>query len=146
MKEQSECGMLCPGWQKWHGMLCPGWQKWHGMFCPGDKNSMGCFVRGGISLWDVCPGWQKMAWNVLSPDVLSSSQLKYNTANEKKSDGIVLRKAHFLMRPKVEHILFFYDRVYVFVYCLSGKGRNYFWKGSTGPLVLFNPGQFHRPI
>ena len=23
------------------------------MLCPGDKNSMGCFVRGGKSSWDV---------------------------------------------------------------------------------------------
>ena len=28
LKEQSECGMFCPGWQKWLGMFCPG------MFCP----------------------------------------------------------------------------------------------------------------
>ena len=41
LKEQAECGMFCPGWQKWHGMLCP--------------------------------GWQKMAWDVLSRDVLSGS-------------------------------------------------------------------------
>ena len=72
--------------------------------------------------------------------VRGQKELKYNTANEKKGDGNALRKAHFLMWPKVEHILFFYDRVYVFVYCLSGKGLNHFRKGSTGPLVLFNPG------
>ena len=24
LKEPSECGMFCPGWQKWHKMLCPG--------------------------------------------------------------------------------------------------------------------------
>ena len=57
-----------------------------GCYVRGDKNSMGCFVRGGKSLWDVlsgvanlcgmfCPGWQKMAWDVLSRDVLSGSPL-----------------------------------------------------------------------
>ena len=42
--------MFCPGWQKWHGRFCPGQQKWHGEFCP---------------------GCHKMAWDVLSRDVLS---------------------------------------------------------------------------
>ena len=48
LKKQSEYGMFCPGWQKWHGMLCPGWQKWHGMLCPGWQKQRGMF----------CPGWQ----------------------------------------------------------------------------------------
>ena len=46
-----------------------------GCFVRGDKNSMGCYVRGDKSLWDFCPGWQKMAWDVLSRDVLSGSLL-----------------------------------------------------------------------
>ena len=37
---------------------CTG-KKWHGMLCPGDKNSVGCFVRGGKSLWDVLSGVSK---------------------------------------------------------------------------------------
>ena len=37
---------------------------------------MGCFVRGGISLWDVLSGVSKMAWDVLSRDVLS--YIRYN--------------------------------------------------------------------
>ena len=54
LKEQSECGMFCPGWQKWHGTLCPGWQIF-----------AGCFV------WGV----KKKARDVLSQDVLSGSHL-----------------------------------------------------------------------
>ena len=69
LKEQSECGMLCPEWQnhmawevmsgltktvwdvmsgmtKQHGMLCPGWQIFVGCFVQGVKNGMGCFVPG----------------------------------------------------------------------------------------------------
>ena len=56
-----------------------------GCFVRGEKNSMGCFVRGDKTAWDVlsevanlcgmiCPGWQKMAWDVLSRDVLSGSR------------------------------------------------------------------------
>ena len=41
------------------------------MFFRGDKNYMGCFVRGGKSIPDVLSGCQKMAWDVLSQDVLS---------------------------------------------------------------------------
>ena len=68
LKEQSECGMFCPGWQKrhgmlclgrqkQHGMLCPGRQKQHGMFCPGWQIFVGCFVRG-VKKWHgmFCPG------------------------------------------------------------------------------------------
>ena len=56
---------------------CP-WPK-----CPTfGKNGMGCFVQVTKTAWDVlsgvanwcgmfCPGWQKMAWDVLSRDVLS---------------------------------------------------------------------------
>ena len=57
-----------------------------GCFVRGDKNSMGCFVRVTKTAWDVlsevanlcgmfCPGCQKMAWDVLSRDVLSGSRL-----------------------------------------------------------------------
>ena len=45
LKEQSECGMFCPGCQKWHGMLCPGMTK---------------------TAWDVLSGVTKTAWDVLS--------------------------------------------------------------------------------
>ena len=80
LKEQSECVMFCPGWQKWHGMLCPGWQKQHGMLCLGWQKQHGMF----------CPRWQiflgclsgvsKKAWDVLSKDVLSSSHGKVTTS------------------------------------------------------------------
>ena len=57
LKEQSEYGIFCPGWKKWHRMLCPGWQKQHGMFCPGWQIFVGCFVRG-VKKWHgmFCPG------------------------------------------------------------------------------------------
>ena len=63
LKKQSEYGMFCPGWQKWHGMLCPGWQKWHGILCPGWQKQrgwqifVGCFV-GVVKKWHgmFCPG------------------------------------------------------------------------------------------
>ena len=56
-----------------------------GCYVRGDKNSMGCYVRGDKTAWDVlsgvanlcgmfCPGYQKMAWDVLSRDVLSGSR------------------------------------------------------------------------
>ena len=48
-----------------------------GCYVRGDKNSMGCFVRGGKSLGMFCPGCQKMAWDVLSRDVLSGSRQKH---------------------------------------------------------------------
>ena len=35
LKEQSECGMFCPGWQIFVGCFVQGGKKWHGMFCPG---------------------------------------------------------------------------------------------------------------
>ena len=66
-----------------------------GCFVRGGKNGMGCYVRGDKTTWDVmsgvtktawdvlsvvanlcgmfCPGCQKMAWDVLSRDVLSGS-------------------------------------------------------------------------
>ena len=68
LKEQSECGMLCPGWEKRHGMLCPGWQKRHGMLCPGWQKQhgmfclrwqifVGCFVQDVIKWHGMfCPG------------------------------------------------------------------------------------------
>ena len=42
-----------------------------GCFVQGGKNRMGCFVQGGKSLRDVLSGVSKMAWDVLSRDVLS---------------------------------------------------------------------------
>ena len=68
-----------------------------GCFVRGDKNSMGFMSGATKTAWDVmsgetktawdvlsgvanlcgmfCPRWQKMAWDVLSHDVLSVSQL-----------------------------------------------------------------------
>ena len=46
-----------------------------GSYVHGDKNSMGCFVQVGKFLWDVLSGVaKKMAWDVLSRDVLSGSR------------------------------------------------------------------------
>ena len=42
-----------------------------GCYVQGDKNSMGCFVWGGKLMRDVLSGVAKMAWDVLSRDVLS---------------------------------------------------------------------------
>ena len=43
-----------------------------GCFVRGDKNCMGCFVWGGKLMRDVLSGMaKKMAWDVLSRDVLS---------------------------------------------------------------------------
>ena len=42
-----------------------------GCFVRGDKNCMGCFVPGGKLMRDVLSGVTKMAWDVLSRDVLS---------------------------------------------------------------------------
>ena len=72
LKEQSECGMFCLGWQKWHGMLCPGWQKQHGMLCPGWQKQHGMFCPGWQISGMFCSGCQKMA-----RDVLSRSQTLY---------------------------------------------------------------------
>ena len=44
-----------------------------GCYVWGDKNSMGCFVLVANLCGRFCPGWQKMAWDVLSRDVLSGS-------------------------------------------------------------------------
>ena len=46
-----------------------------GCFVRDDKNSMGYFVRGGKSLWEFLSWVSKMAWDDLSQDVLSGSQL-----------------------------------------------------------------------
>ena len=53
LKEQSECGMFCPGWQNGMGCYVQGDKNSMGCYVRGDKNSIGCFVRGGKSLWDV---------------------------------------------------------------------------------------------
>ena len=56
-----------------------------GCYVWGDKNGMGCYVRVTKTAWDVlsvvanlcgmfCPGCKKMAWDVLSRDVLSDSR------------------------------------------------------------------------
>ena len=42
-----------------------------GCFVRDDKKCMGCFVLGGKFLRDVLSGVSKMAWDVLSLDVLS---------------------------------------------------------------------------
>ena len=69
LKEQSECGMFCPGRQNGMGCYVPGDKNSMGCYVRGDKKSMGCFVRDGKPLWDV------LAWDVLSRDVLSGSRL-----------------------------------------------------------------------
>ena len=59
-----------------------------GCYVRGDKNGMGCYVRVTKTAWDVlsgvanlcgvfCPGCKKMAWDVLSRDVLSGFRNKY---------------------------------------------------------------------
>ena len=53
------------------GCYVQGGKNGMGCFVLGDKNCMGCFVPGGKLMRDVCPGCQKMAWDVLSRDVLS---------------------------------------------------------------------------
>ena len=72
LKEQSECGMFCPGWQKWDvmsGVTKAAWDVISGVtktawdVLSGVANLCGMF----------CPGWQKMTWDVLSRDVLYSS-------------------------------------------------------------------------
>ena len=58
LKEQSECGIFCTGWQRlaWDVMtgvtktawdVMSGVTKQHGMFCPGWQIFVGCFV--GVS-------------------------------------------------------------------------------------------------
>ena len=53
------------------GCFVRGGKNGMGCFVRGDKNCMGCFVGGGILMRDVLSGVAKMAWDVLSRDVLS---------------------------------------------------------------------------
>ena len=53
------------------GVLTAIMHKWIGMLCPGDKNCMGCFVRGGKSMWDVFSGVSKNGMGSFVRDVLS---------------------------------------------------------------------------
>ena len=53
------------------GCFVRGGKNGMGCFVRGDKNCMGCFVRGGKLMRDVLSGVAKMAWDVLSRDVLS---------------------------------------------------------------------------
>ena len=53
------------------GCFVRGGKNGMGCFVRGDKNCMGCFVRGGKLMRDVLSGVAKMAWEVLSWDVLS---------------------------------------------------------------------------
>ena len=66
------------------GCFVRGGKSGMGCYARGDKNSMGCYVRGDKNSMGClsgvanlcgmfCPGCQKMAWDVLSRDVLSSS-------------------------------------------------------------------------
>ena len=66
------------------GCFVRGGKNGMGCYVRGDKNGMGCYVRGDKTAWDVlsgvanlcgmfCPGCKKMAWDVLSRDVLSGS-------------------------------------------------------------------------
>ena len=54
-------------------VFCQGGRNGIGFVVWGDKNSMGCFVWGCKSLFGV----SKMAWDVLSLDVLSGSPIVY---------------------------------------------------------------------
>ena len=67
------------------GCFVRGGENGMGCYVRGDKNSMGCYVRGDKNSMGClsgvanlhgmfCPGWQKMAWDVLSQDVLSGSR------------------------------------------------------------------------
>ena len=60
------------------GFSVRGGKKGMECFVQGDKNCMGCFVLGGKSMRDVLSGCQKMAWDVLSRDVLSFIHLRSN--------------------------------------------------------------------
>ena len=53
------------------GCFVRGGKNGMGCFVQGDKNCMGCYVWGGKLMRGVLSGWQKMAWDVLSRDVLS---------------------------------------------------------------------------
>ena len=53
------------------GCFVRGGKNGMGCFVRGDKNCLGCFVRGGKLMRDVLSGVAKMAWDVLSRDVLS---------------------------------------------------------------------------
>ena len=67
------------------GCFVRGGKNGKGCYVRGDKNIMGCYVRGDknskgcfsgmANLCGMfCPGCQKMAWDVLSRDVLSGSR------------------------------------------------------------------------
>ena len=67
------------------GCFVQGGKNGMGCYVQVDKNSKGCYVRVTKTAWDVlsgvanlcgmfCPGCQKLAWDVLSRDVLSGSQ------------------------------------------------------------------------
>ena len=73
LKKQSEYGMFCPGWQNGMGCYVRGDKNDMGCYVRGDKNSVG-FLSGVANLCGMfCPGCKKMAWDVLSRDVLSGS-------------------------------------------------------------------------
>ena len=57
------------------GFFVRGGKNGMGCFVRGDKNSMRCFVCVANLCGMFCPGCQKMAWDVLSRDVLSGSLL-----------------------------------------------------------------------
>ena len=73
LKEQSECGMFCPGWQKWNGIFVrvtkTAWDVMSGV----TKTAWDVLSRVANLCGMFCPGWQNMAWDVLSRDVLSGS-------------------------------------------------------------------------
>ena len=71
LKEQSECGIFCPGWQNGMGCFVRGDKNSMRCYVRGDKNSMGCFVWGGKSLWDVLSGVAKNGMECFVPGCFS---------------------------------------------------------------------------
>ena len=63
-----------------------------GCYVRGDKNSMGCYVQGGKSLWEVLSGVSKMAWDVLSRDVLSQDVLSGSPNCTHMPQGIAINR------------------------------------------------------
>ena len=67
LKEQSQFGMFCPGWQNCMGCNVRGDKNSMGCYVRGAKNCMGCYVRGGKSLWDVLSGVSKHGMRCFVP-------------------------------------------------------------------------------
>ena len=63
-KEQSECGMFCPGWQKGAWDVLSAMVNLCGMFCP---------------------GCQKMAWVLFCPGMFCTVHVHYYNSLDRKS-------------------------------------------------------------